>query len=116
MFVVNILDEDPLNLEIALELEGVVLPPEGECFFVVSRPKPGDALEHPAFDCTEKEIGVGIVAQFPLPKLFYFVLVLGSGCPDAVFYCLGRPYITLWTLSSLALLMTIPMVLLLCGY
>lgn len=36
MFVIDVLDVDPLEFEIALELERVVLPPEGEGLLVVA--------------------------------------------------------------------------------
>jgi len=36
VFVIDVFDVDPLYLEVALELEGVVLPPEGEGLLVVA--------------------------------------------------------------------------------
>jgi hypothetical protein len=46
MFVVDVLDVDPLNKEKALELKRMIFPPEREGFLVVIGCKPGDSLEH----------------------------------------------------------------------
>lgn len=67
VFIIDILDIDPLDLEVALELERVVLPPEGEGLLVVGRFEAGDALEHAALDCAEEEVSVGVVIDLSLP-------------------------------------------------
>jgi len=109
VLVVDVFDVDPFELEVSFELERVVLPPEGESFFMVARLESSDTFEHTAFDCTEEEVGVCVVIDFALPQLFDFTLILGSGCPDAVLNGLHQTIATLCTLSSLALLMTIPL-------
>ena len=108
MFVIDVFNVDPLYLEVALEFEGVILPPEGEGLLVVAGFQPGHAFKHTTFDCAEEEVGVGIVVEFALPELLYFVFIFGGGGPDAVLDGLSGGRCTLWTLSSLALRMTMP--------
>lgn len=67
VFIIDVLDVDPLDLEVALELERVVLPPEGEGLLVVGGLEAGNALEHAALDCAEEEVGVGVVIDLSLP-------------------------------------------------
>lgn len=109
MFVVDVLDVDPFELEVALEFQRVVFPPERESFFVVARFESCDTFEHAAFDCAEEKVGVCVVIDFSLPKLFDLALVLGSGGPNAVLDGLRKMANTLCTLSSLALRITMPL-------
>ena len=67
VFIIDVLDVDPLDLEVALELERVVLPPEGEGLLVVGRLQPRHALEHAALHCAEEEVGVRVVIRLSLP-------------------------------------------------
>jgi hypothetical protein len=87
----------------------VVFPPEWEGFFVVARFESCDTFEHAAFDCAEEKVGICVVIDFSLPKLFDLALVLGSGGPNAVLNGLHNMTNTLCTLSSLALRITIPL-------
>ena len=54
MLIVDILYVNPLNLEVALKFQCMVLPPEGESFLVIARFKPGDTFEHSTLDCAEE--------------------------------------------------------------
>lgn len=108
VLVVDVLDVDPLDLEEALELEGVVLPPEGEGLLMEAGLESGHALEHSALDCAEEEVSVDSVLLLPLPQLFQLGLVFDGGGPDAVLDGLSGREGTLWTLSSLPLRMTTP--------
>lgn len=67
VFIIDVLDVHPFDLEVALELERMVLPPEGEGLLVVGRLEAGNALEHAALDCAEEEVGVGVVIDLSLP-------------------------------------------------
>lgn len=67
MFIIDILDVDPLDLEVALELKRVVLPPKGEGLLVVGGLEASHALEHAALDCTEEEVSVCVVIELSLP-------------------------------------------------
>lgn len=67
VFIIDILDIDPLDLEVSLELQRVILPPKGEGFLVIGGLQPGDSLKHAALDCAEEEVGIGVVIDFSLP-------------------------------------------------
>jgi hypothetical protein len=108
VLVVDVLDVEPLDLEEAFELERVVLPPEGEGLLVVAGSQPRHSLEHPALHSAEEQVGVDVAVHLPLPQLLDLSPVLGSGRPDAVLDGLRGGGSTLWTLSSLALRMTMP--------
>lgn len=67
MFIIDVLDIDPLDLEVSLELEGMIFPPEWEGFLMIGRFESGYSLKHAAFDCAEEEVGIGVVMDFSLP-------------------------------------------------
>lgn len=88
MFIVDVLDVDPLDDEEPLELHWVVLPPEGERLFVVIRSQPGNSFKHSWLHDTEKQVNFSLVLEVFLPELLKLSLVLRCSCPDSVFDCL----------------------------
>lgn len=67
MFVIDILDIDPLNLKVTLEFKCVILPPKGKRLFVIARIEPGHTFKHATFDSTKEQVSVGAIINFPLP-------------------------------------------------
>lgn len=61
MFVIDIFDINPFDFEVAFELKGMILPPEGKSLLVITRFKASYSFKHPALDCTKEEIGIGIL-------------------------------------------------------
>ena len=61
MFVIDIFDINPLNLEVPFEFQRMVLPPKWKCLLMVTRFQAGNAFKHPTFDRTKEQIGVGIL-------------------------------------------------------
>ena len=63
----------------------MVLPPEGERFFVIDSLTSDEPHSRTFnFELQKKKICLGVTGQMPLPQLLYFVLVLRSGGPQTV--------------------------------
>lgn len=90
VLIIDILDVDPLNLEVSFELQCMVLPPKGESFFVICRFESSYTFEHAALHRAKEQVGVRIIINFSLPELFDLAFILWSGCPNAVLNSLSK--------------------------
>lgn len=88
MLVVDILEEQPLDLEVTFELESMILPPERKGLIMVARSQSGHTFKHPALHHTEEQVGIGgllLVLQIDFLQL---LSILGCSSPDPVLYSL----------------------------
>lgn len=82
--IADVLDVDPLDLEVPLELAVLVLPPEGECLLQVAAGQASHPLHMATLHCGEEHVGVYLALNAVLPVLIELVLVAIGGCPDAI--------------------------------
>lgn len=54
VLIIDVFDVYPLDFEVALELESVVFPPEGESFLMIAGVETSYSFEHSTFDCAEE--------------------------------------------------------------
>ena len=84
MAIGDIFDVQPFNVEVALELSMLILPPERERFFMIARSQPCNPLEVPTFDGAKEQVGIDPFPLVVLPILLKFVLIFIGGGPDSV--------------------------------
>ena len=54
IFIIDIFDIDPLDFEIALKFQGMILPPERESLLMIPWFQTSHSFKHPTFYSTEK--------------------------------------------------------------
>lgn len=82
-FLLNILNENPFNLEVAFEFVG--LPPVRESFFLEGRFKFGNTDELTTLDDGEEEVDINVQFLSLFPSSVELDVVSGDGSPDTVF-------------------------------
>lgn len=108
MLVIDILYVDPFDFEISFELQCMIFPPKRESFFVICRFESCNSFEHSTLYGAKEQIGISIIINFSLPKLFDLTFIFWSSGPNTILNGLCEKRYTLWTLSSLALRITMP--------
>jgi hypothetical protein len=84
MSVVDILDVNPLDIEMALELTVLVLPPIRKCLIIIARGQSSYPLEVTAFHSAKEQICMDFLVEILAPILLKFVLVTMSSCPHSI--------------------------------
>lgn len=84
VLVRDVLDVDPLQLEVPLELAMGIFPPKGEGLLVIARNEAGHTLEMAALDSAEEQVGVDLVLHVVTPVLLELMLVSVCRGPDPI--------------------------------
>lgn len=111
MIEINIFNIDPLNFKIIFKFMCKVFPPIRECIFNEPWSQFGYSFKHATFDNAEKQINFFAFRFWFNVQLVKFCSIFLCSSPYSVFYGLDKNKLTLWTLSSFALRITIPITL-----